>query len=633
MKLAFCILLCISAATTCKAGANEAYAAALIPTQLKEGADAVVRSSSMKIDILSCSEVRILQSYSITILNEKGKRYADMAEAYDKLNEVTGIKGKLFDAEGNEISRIRKSDIKDMGASGSNFADDNHYKFYRFNYAIYPFTVEYDVERIVHHTFYIPGWHPMQSYNTAIEKATLQVTCAAPMSLRFKAVKLAQPHLKTDGMWTILTDSVTQLKATRQPPAMSPESEMSIPEMMLALDDFELDGKKGSMRNWADFGSFFYKLNAGRQELPDTKKQDVHRLTDTCSSVRSKVALLYSYLQQETRYVSIQLGIGGWQTVDAATVAKRGYGDCKALSNYMMALLAEADIESHMVLVNAGKANSGTVLGDFARNSFNHVILFVPLANDSIWIECTSKNQKAGYLSSFTDSREVLEIAASGGIVRKTPTNSHETNTLTRKIIAQEQNNSFTYQVSERHSGVWWEQELEMLEESDEAKRHFLNRKYRLPTYAVDSFQITSTGTQIPSIQEYVKISGTGTLNKTANLLPARYEILRSPLGSLEMWSRSLPFEIPENCKIDDTFIIRITGAFKFEKLPAKTKMENAFGSFSIETHKIDDGTVEITKSVTLNKGVYPAEAYQQYGKICTELAATKNDVLLSRTQ
>ena len=59
-------------------------------------------------------------------------------------------------------------------------------------------------------------------------------------------------------------------------------------------------------------------------------------------------------MQNNTRYISIQLGIGGWRPFEAAYVASKGYGDCKALSNYMYSLLKEAGILSYYTLVKAG---------------------------------------------------------------------------------------------------------------------------------------------------------------------------------------------------------------------------------------------------------------------------------------
>jgi hypothetical protein len=64
-----------------------------------------------------------------------------------------------------------------------------------------------------------------------------------------------------------------------------------------------------------------------------------------------KVRTLYNYMQQRTRYVSIQVGIGGWQPFLASVVDEKGYGDCKALAHYMKSILDAVGIRSVYTLV------------------------------------------------------------------------------------------------------------------------------------------------------------------------------------------------------------------------------------------------------------------------------------------
>ena len=96
------------------------------------------------------------------------------------------------------------------------------------------------------------------------------------------------------------------------------------------------------------------------------------------------------------RYVSIQLGIGGFKPSAAKFVDEKKYGDCKALTNYMKNLLSVVGIASYPALINAGY-NKYPADTRFPSDPFNHVILCVPMEKDTVWLECTSNNAKAGF--------------------------------------------------------------------------------------------------------------------------------------------------------------------------------------------------------------------------------------------
>ncbi|NJL74106.1 MAG: transglutaminase domain-containing protein [Saprospiraceae bacterium] len=160
----------------------------------------------------------------------------------------------------------------------------------------------------------------------------------------------------------------------------------------------------------------------------------IKSLTAQASSEEEKVAILYRYMQQNMRYVSVKLGIGGWQTFDATYVEQNKYGDCKALSNFMKAMLKVIDIPAYTVLVYAGESRLPyEVEEDFSFPRFNHVILHIPKLN--YWLECTNPINPPNYLGSFTSDRNVLLVTEEGGKLIRTPRISND---LNRKISATE---------------------------------------------------------------------------------------------------------------------------------------------------------------------------------------------------
>ena len=133
-----------------------------------------------------------------------------------------------------------------------------------------------------------------------------------------------------------------------------------------------------SLTSWADLSRWTYELNAGRAELPPALVAGMQALVQGETDERARIRKVYKFLQANTRYISVQLGLGGWQTFPASSVAANGYGDCKALTNYCQALLGAAGIKAHAALVRAG-SDEQDIRTDFPSSQFNHVVLCVPL--------------------------------------------------------------------------------------------------------------------------------------------------------------------------------------------------------------------------------------------------------------
>ncbi len=250
------------------------------------------------------------------------------------------------------MKEVKRKDIIDVpGDDGISLMQDYRIKEYNFYYKQYPYTIEFSDEVETKNYINLASWEPVGGFQFAVQQSSFTVMAQTTAKLRFKEINIVNPPnvSTTSHQWKL-----TNLKAIDNA-AFLPDFSSIIPAVHVSAESFKYDDYTGSLDSWLNYGKFQIDLNKGRDILPEAIKKNVHTLTDSITDEKRKIKTLYEYLQHNTRYISIQLGIGGLQPFDAKFVAEKKYGDCKALSNYMVALLKEAGITSYYSIINAGE--------------------------------------------------------------------------------------------------------------------------------------------------------------------------------------------------------------------------------------------------------------------------------------
>lgn len=437
--------------------AQSEYKADAIPASLKENAHSVVRRHETTFTVKSPGEAVKRVRTVVTVLDKEADDEATMVVGYDKLSKVTELEGALYDADGKLIKRLKKSDIEDYSTFADyNFFDDQRIKAAKFpRQPTYPYTVEFVVETTERNLMFYPTWAPLKEEHVALEQATYTVSMPAGLALRYKEMNIPTAGTSApaaDGGKTYVWNLSNRPALELEP--LSPPSWEQMPIVYTAPTDFEVQGYKGRVTSWSDVGRFYYTLNTGRDAIPADLRQRMQDLTQTETTSLGKVRKVYKFLQDQTRYVSIQLGIGGWQTIEADKVAASKYGDCKALTNFTQALLKSVGVTAYPALVRAGDNEPDTQV-DFPSFQFNHIILCVPNGRDTLFLECTSQHGQPGYVGDFTGNRHVLLITPDGGRLVKTPSYRPADNLQQRRIsIVLTEQGDATATVKTRYTGL-----------------------------------------------------------------------------------------------------------------------------------------------------------------------------------
>lgn len=611
------------------------YATALINASLLKKANVIKRVEEVHFDIRSLKNTTLTYKYALTILNEKGDKHAYFVEWYDKLREISSIEGTLYDAAGKLIKKLKPKEVQDLsGVDNISLMDDNRKKVHSFYHKVYPYTVEYEVQIKYNHTFHFPGWMPQDAEFMAVEKSSYQVTCPADYALRYKLTHSSAPKEITEkGVHYYNWQVVNQPAIVRE--SYGPAWNEMVTSVNIAPTLFELQGYTGNMTNWTEFGKFIYELGKERTALPAAVKTKIAQIISNAGTDKEKVQLIYEYLQQNTRYISIQLGIGGWQPFDAEYVAKKGYGDCKALSNYMHSLLKEAGIPSYYALINAGK-DAPTMVEDFPSSQFNHAILCVPMNKDTLWLECTSQTSPSGYMGSFTGNRKSLLITEKGGIIVNTPRYTINNNVQTRiaKGIINEEGGLATTLVT-RYTGLQQDDLHNMIHHlSKEKMKETLQEAFPLATYNVATFNYTELKSEQPQIDEKLQIDASGYATITGKRMFVSPNVFNQSSTNFEAEAaRQHDIIIRYEYRDVDSITLQIPAGYEPEALPKDVQLKTEFGSYSSST-KIDGTTITYIRVREQYKGQFPANLFTTWNAYLNSISkADKSKIVLVKKQ
>jgi len=424
---AACFLVVKHANSQDKDVPKELYAASGIPDSMKENANSVLRYSMIENEVKSPGKQELKVHYIVTVLNEKANSAAGIALNYNKkFSSISLFEMKIYDADGKLLKKYHKSDMYDHAAEDyeSIITDD---RVLEIGHTIvnYPTTVEIIFETDQSSLIGLGEWE-IQREEQSVQNSYYALSISNDGGFRFldKNTTL-MPQKASSGNTDIYSWQVHNLKAIKlEDGAMSWRV---LPEIRFIGSKFEFYGQPGDISTWQNYGKWQQALNSDVCTLSPERVLEIKKMTDTIKTDKEKAKFLYKYMQQNMRYVSIQLGIGGLKPFPATFVDQKKYGDCKALSNYMCALLRAVDINSYYAKINSG-SNQEPADYSFPYDYSDHIILCIPFKNDTTWLECTSSTQTFGKLGAFTENRNALIITEDGGKLVKTPKSNAQDN-------------------------------------------------------------------------------------------------------------------------------------------------------------------------------------------------------------
>lgn len=607
-------IFCIGALSIASLHFAQNYPASAIPEPLRKNANLVIRKDLTTLQINSVDEIRYQYQKVRTVMNKDGKDQATPVIAYQKGDQISDVKVTIYDEAGKKIKSYSKSDFGDFANTPDGiFYSDDRFMSLPYTPTQYPYTIEFSYQLKDQNTVFIQDFVPFSTTNTSVESKELRVINNSGIELKTKTY----PSKYNYAAVTESGSSTDKVYSFKDVPAVDgiflmPPPDKILPKVSFALTRFNLMGKQGSINSWKDFGTWYYNsILQPVSTVTPAVKAEVAAL-HLQGTTEEKVKKLYQYMQSKTRYIAVALGIGGWQPMQPEEVSKKGYGDCKGLTNYMKVLLDEAGIPSNYCVINSGDSQL-TFDPEFPKMGGNHVILMVPTEKGSIWLENTSQMMAFNHLSTSTTDRNVLSIGKNGIELISTPVYSPEQNNEKQVLkIRINEDNSITGEGQFSYTGNQYDYNVAFTGLSPKERNEAI--RDRLSVLSFDKIEMKNVvNDRDNAVARYELDFKAGNYSKTAgnSMLFRAVPIFTNVIYKNDE-VRELPFELQQSFQDDYEITFTVPAQYKLDEVPENVSFNSEFGSYQLSFVR-NGAELKVNRSIRINKGIYPKEKYNEY--------------------
>ena len=557
-------------------------------------------------------------STTVVVNDEKGMAAAEFFLYCDSFRTLKSFGGTVTPANG-KVVKLRMSDLERDAYSPGLVDDGVTYGYSPSGH--FPLTVHYEYKVAYRGGFSsFPAFFPVETAEVSLREASYVLDVPAGYAVKYVSARteFAKETVKNRDVyrWTVKDFSPLVRES------MMPPSEELLPYVYCSPESINLGGFPGMQRDWNELGKWLYSLQTNSLELSPEDVNAVRDLTAGCQTTLEKLSRLYAYLRERTRYVSIQLGIGGLKPIPAKEVSRVGYGDCKGLSNYLRALLAAVDVPSDYFIISTSQAD---LRDEYASvGQMNHAMLAVPVPelSDTAWVECTNPVVPLGYRHEDAAGHQVVLVKESGGELLRIPSYP-DSLSLVRQVFEVNLFSSGSAEISARR---------ELFLDYVEGYLTFRNqRPQRQISRLTQNLKIQAEGVQVGAIQD--NFADYATLGKAfVPEMQISYSFRTGAYASVSGDRLFVPvnpyaqaISIQKSARVNDLYQrgvsrweecvkVQIPMGYRAESIPAPVVLDTEWGSMESQVTLSPGGTeMEVRQTFTIKAFRAPASSYASF--------------------
>jgi transglutaminase-like putative cysteine protease len=333
---------------------------------------AVVLLDEQQVSVKDNGEIEIRTRYAYKFLRpEARERYGYAIVRFDDQTKISFFGAWTIMPNGSQIE-VKEKEAGETNLISFEVYSDQRAKYIRFPEANVGSVVGYEYVQRERPFVFEDHWQFQGDIPSRRARFSLQLPPGWEFTDRWANFAKQQPQSSANNRYVWEVENIPGIELEPDmPPFVAIASRMDIKYFPR---DPNLRAK--TTGTWNDIGVWYANLtNASRVASPEIK-QKVAELTAGKLDPLQEMQSLASYVQQQIRYVAIEVGIGGFQPHPAADVFKHQYGDCKDKATLMSTMLKQIGIDSYYVLIDSER---GVINPDFPSLRGNHMIMAISL--------------------------------------------------------------------------------------------------------------------------------------------------------------------------------------------------------------------------------------------------------------
>jgi tetratricopeptide (TPR) repeat protein len=407
---------------------------------------------------------------------------------------------------------------------------------------------------------------------------------------------------------------------------------------MPVLDDIGKILYITSIPDWAFIVDWYTDLAKTKTRPSYEIKETVKKLLgEKPLSEQEIIRRIHHFITENIRYSYVPFRQSGLIPQKARDVLVNRIGDCKDMATLAIAMLKEAGIQAHYVIVNT--RDEGLNRHGLPSIDFNHAIIHIN-ADEPLYIDLTAQNYAVGSVPQ--EDMEAFALNIQPGV--NAPIYLDKNWFLKRKISRQStgsfnRENDLVMKISSKRTGSFAAQtrqayRFQSQKDREKTLLESLNRDY--PNVELNTFELFDIDSITPEIRYAYEFSVPGYLNEAG-----RYKILKIPWTDALIPNRALSYDKrdypynywPAADYEEEAITLTLPEGFRPLEMPSQIQFTSSVADYTLNL-AYKKGAIEAKRIFINKKWVVSPDAYIEFKTFYNNaIKADGTQILLEKTE